>query len=63
MFDTFAEEYKMTIGALKAARIKLKTVYASHLFNALSTLLHSHKASRVLTVRTKIKLPLLLSLA
>ena len=40
-FDTFAKEYKATIGALKAAKIDLETVYASHLLNALPSSLNS----------------------
>ncbi|GAA5885398.1 hypothetical protein JCM16303_006035 [Sporobolomyces ruberrimus] len=40
-FDTFAKEYKATIGALKAAKIDLENVYASHLLNALPSSLNS----------------------
>ena len=48
-FETFSKEYRAALAAIKAADVKLETVYSSHLLNALPPALSASKTSLAIT--------------
>ena len=48
-FEMFSKEYRAALAAIKAADVKLETVYSSHLLNALPPALSAFQTSLAIT--------------